>query len=706
MRGLQPGSIFNSRYEIKRQIGSGGMGVIFEAVDLSRGGLRCALKLLRDHREVDRRYQRRFAEELKLLTRLNHPHIVEVFDASSVEIGEESGGDTSPSERLYIVMELLHGESLGERLKSDRPLKLNKAIQLINQALSALESAHREGVVHRDLKPDNLFITLDDRGHESLKVLDFGVAKDLTSDLSLTASIDNAMIGTPHYMSPEQVKNEQVGAWSDLYSIGVILYQMIRGRPVFSEPKLEVPDEIKAFPKSFQLTWLQINSEAPPLQFESELDQIVKRLLSKEPTSRYYDARNLRYALRDWLTRHPDLGDTFVATPRSADQDSPLPPSSSLGLSPDHETPRSLTSITPQIDGVIKPHIISMSTPDELFSTLPPQTSPLQSTSQVNTTDDHTRIDPSSERAQSSQLDGSSSQRESSVTESLTSGVRAESVVTRKRAAGHETSHHSTHKASPTSRLTQPLTYVGAAVIALAALSFLALTRDQDAQPIQSLDDSSTSSERPQPSLVSQDESQTFIALKRSLERAAKAQLLHQAEVDVSLTPQQSTDLDQLLQDRTLEVKTLEGDAERLSTDQDAIRQAQLRHAFMLTWLEGSDAARRALLTLHDVKLTQLKLATSYHIYGLTLLRCALTKSRKRRQTLALKAFKLADRKLTRRVQLTESALAELDVRLTYYLELRQEKYASELLIRLQERGPLTGTQRSVLFRLLAGESR
>ena len=301
----QIGTIFNHRYLIKGKLGQGGMGVVFEAEDIKEDHRPCALKIIRAQHATSDRHQKRFDFERSLLTRLQHKNIVEVYEADQLS-------DPLADQQQIIVMELLKGESLKERLSRDPTMTVQEGIELICQALDALEWAHHEGIVHRDLKPDNLFLCQSDNGQPILKILDFGVAKDLESDIALTMSVENAMIGTPLYMSPEQVKNVGLSPSSDLYAVGVLLYQLIRGHAVFSQPELYVSDQLKMLPKNMQVIWLQLNVKAPALSYEQDLDRIVEQLLEKEPEDRVYTAKTLNQALKGWLESHSNYADRII----------------------------------------------------------------------------------------------------------------------------------------------------------------------------------------------------------------------------------------------------------------------------------------------------------------------------------------------------------------------------------------------------------
>ena len=215
MSQLKVGQIWQSRYLIEKVLGQGGMGIVYGAIDQHNDNKRCAVKILLKHRLKRLHYRRRLLAEIDMMQRLDHPHIVQVYDVF------KGDGQTDVP---YLVMEQLEGENLGELISRGDRITVRDCLKLIQQALSALEYAHRQGVIHRDLKPENLFLCSAADGQKYLKVLDFGVAKDLTSNLSLTASLDFPMIGTPHYMAPEQIRNQKAAPSCDVYAMGVIIW--------------------------------------------------------------------------------------------------------------------------------------------------------------------------------------------------------------------------------------------------------------------------------------------------------------------------------------------------------------------------------------------------------------------------------------------------------------------------------------------------
>lgn len=279
---LTTGDLLGGRYRILRVIGEGGFGRVYlaENVKLQRP---CALKVAR-FPSADQRLER----EARLAAVLRGPHVVRVFDVDHTEAGAP-----------YIVMEYLEGQSLAEWLATAGRASARVAVSWGLQICDALEEAHRAGLVHRDIKPSNLFLTRDEHGRSLLKLLDFGLARPVRpgGDQQVTAS--GLVLGSPAYMSPEQIRNDEVGPASDLWSVGVVLYQLLSGALPFSG--------------SNHAACLAAIVADPPVPLESHVREIdagllgvVERCLRKLPTERWPSANSLAEALEEVLERlHP-----------------------------------------------------------------------------------------------------------------------------------------------------------------------------------------------------------------------------------------------------------------------------------------------------------------------------------------------------------------------------------------------------------------
>jgi serine/threonine-protein kinase len=267
------------RYRLKRRLASGGMGDIWVAY---HPGLKrdVAVKILRDdHRNDSDNAVRRFEREARATADLLHPNTVRVFDYGATEDG-----------LLYYVMELLEGETLGAHVERLGPLPPARAVHIVGQAARALAEAHERGIVHRDVKPDNIFLTSLGGEHDFVKVLDFGIAK-ITSDSEAAMTGTGFLLGTPLYMSPEVLGGEQADARSDVYALGAVLYYLLCGRPPFDGDS----------PSSIILGHLSRTPLSPSIYLRTplseELEAIVMRSLRKEPSERYATAAEFALAL-------------------------------------------------------------------------------------------------------------------------------------------------------------------------------------------------------------------------------------------------------------------------------------------------------------------------------------------------------------------------------------------------------------------------
>ncbi|MCA9540405.1 MAG: serine/threonine protein kinase [Myxococcales bacterium] len=277
------GAVLDERYELTSVVGRGGMGIVYGALDRKLSGRPCAIKLLTGH-AGDPEENRRFERELDHIARLRSRHVVQVLDAGQL-----------PDKRRFIVMELLEGNTLAALLKREGPLSAERAIPLARGVLAGLAEAHDNGIVHRDLKPANVFIVQTRTGEEIAKILDFGIAKETSTDVEdLTGR--SMLIGTPKYMAPEQFKKQRADGRTDLYAAGLLLYEMLSGAPPFT-PHTRVPASIEQMPDEFRIGWLHVNQAPPPLRGFDAVWPVIERLLAKKPERRYEDANAVIEAL-------------------------------------------------------------------------------------------------------------------------------------------------------------------------------------------------------------------------------------------------------------------------------------------------------------------------------------------------------------------------------------------------------------------------
>src|SRR5215470_15549557 len=270
---IQIGAVLSGTYQITELLGRGGMGAVWTASHLRLPGKKVAIKVLLATSQSDESYAR-FRREADIATRIGHPNIVEVLD-----------WNTLPDGTPYLVLEYLAGESLGVRLLQG-PMPLDTTIDVVRQIGSALFAAHKAGVVHRDLKPDNIFLCpTDSGGHLSdhVKDLDFGISK--IKDSTTLQTQEARLLGTPQYMAPEQAlgKNQEVDQRSDVFALGAIVYEMLSGRPAFGGQTL--PEVVfKVVYEEPEPLAKVVPGGVPPVVTSS-----IKRALAKDPADRYPD---------------------------------------------------------------------------------------------------------------------------------------------------------------------------------------------------------------------------------------------------------------------------------------------------------------------------------------------------------------------------------------------------------------------------------
>ena len=299
----QEPTVFNDRYELHRQIARGGMADVFLARDLLLDRP-VAIKVLFDQFSKDQQFVERFRREAQRAANLNHPNIVSVFDW-----GEESG-------TYFIVMEYVEGRSLAEIIRTEGSIHPDKVAEISSEVAAALSFAHRNGIVHRDVKPGNVLVA----PNGNIKVADFGIARALANVQSELTQAGTVM-GTATYISPEQAQGIEVDPRSDLYSLGVMIYEMLSGRPPFTgeTPVAVAYQHVQDSPASLRAVGVSV---------AESLEAVTMKLLAKNPVNRYPTAEDLRSDLRRYQEGAHDLrpSNPSGVTGRTFQQPTPTSP--------------------------------------------------------------------------------------------------------------------------------------------------------------------------------------------------------------------------------------------------------------------------------------------------------------------------------------------------------------------------------------------
>jgi serine/threonine-protein kinase len=295
------GALVADKYRLERVLGSGGMGTVYEATHTFTDR-RVAVKLLHpafiDGESVT---MKRFLLEAKAAAAIQHPSVVEVLDAGMA--------DGAP----YVVFELLQGETLSSALAAGH-LNQGDLLELVSQVLEVLELAHARGIVHRDIKPENVFVCRGEGGVLRAKVLDFGIARRLDGPLAEGLTQQGAVLGTPYYMSPEQMEGASADGRADLWAVGAMLYRGLSGH---------IPFESRSYAA---LLVEVLQRGAPPLatrrpDLAEGLRRVVDRALTRDLSQRWQDAASMRQALLPFMRPRPSVG-----APRSVEQTAPAVP--------------------------------------------------------------------------------------------------------------------------------------------------------------------------------------------------------------------------------------------------------------------------------------------------------------------------------------------------------------------------------------------
>lgn len=296
---MQDGYLLNGRYQLLERVGSGGMAMVYRARDLMLERY-VAIKVLREDFTRDATFEERFRAEARSAANLSHPNIVTIHD-----FGIDNG-------RPFIVMEYVPGRDLKTLIKKRTRFNVEEAIPLIVQACAGIGYAHRAGLVHCDVKPHNLIVTSDGR----LKVMDFGIARALATISPEERS--DVVWGSPQYFSPEQAAGGPPSPASDVYSLGVVMYEMLTGSPPFHA---NTPTEMARLHRD--ATPHPVSEYVPDIP--PALEQIIMKVLSKEPSARYRTADQLGRVLMNFGTSQPVLAQPRTNGPVPVHQTQPPP---------------------------------------------------------------------------------------------------------------------------------------------------------------------------------------------------------------------------------------------------------------------------------------------------------------------------------------------------------------------------------------------
>ncbi|HNB24924.1 MAG TPA: serine/threonine-protein kinase, partial [Candidatus Melainabacteria bacterium] len=272
-------------YTVQERIGKGGMGCVYRAVRTA-DNRSCAIKVMHDVLKDDEQAVLRFEQEASAVINLSHENLVKAFAWS-----------TSPSGVPFLVMEFVEGDSLEQFLKKNTYIEAHEAIEIFLQVCTALTQAHQNRIIHRDVKPGNIILTVNESGSKTVKIVDFGIAKVRslsdrgTRDLTQTGEV----FGSPHYMSPEQCLGFELDSRSDIYSLGCVMYECLSGRPPFAGHN---PVQLIAKHLSAELPPLRICESTMSTNSNKKLEEIIQRCLEKEPADRYFSVEILANELR------------------------------------------------------------------------------------------------------------------------------------------------------------------------------------------------------------------------------------------------------------------------------------------------------------------------------------------------------------------------------------------------------------------------
>ena len=303
------GKVVDSRYRVMDVLGRGGMGVVYK-IEHQRMGKIAAMKVLHRDLAADKEVIGRFRREAEAVSRLTHPNTVQVFD-----FGTAQGA-------LYLVMEYVRGLDIGSLIDRDGAMTFDRAAPLFGQVCAALAEAHELGIVHRDLKPENILVTRTSSGQDFVKVLDFGLAKLAEREELSEVTGRGQIVGTPYYMSPEQIRGEEeVDGRSDIYSLGALMYKVLTGEPAFT-----ATSPVGVLTKHLTEAVTPPSRRAPGGKLADGVDDIVLKAMQKRPADRYPSVQKMLEeidALYEEVHEHSSSGRRAVRQSQALREEEP-----------------------------------------------------------------------------------------------------------------------------------------------------------------------------------------------------------------------------------------------------------------------------------------------------------------------------------------------------------------------------------------------
>ncbi len=306
--------ILNGSFRILQKIGSGGMGAVYKAMELHNSRM-VGVKILHPKLANRKDLVSRFGREARALSQLSHPNTVRVFLYGELEDGA-----------LYIIMELLEGKNLNQTVRSEGPFPIARALPILIAACGALDEAHKAGIIHRDLKPENIFLVQNGELRDFPKLLDFGLAKVGERQMrpgSVILTQEGMVFGTPEFMSPEQAQGKTLAPASDVYSLAVILYEVLTGKLPFEAKSAMDYIQMHVTGKPIPLNQRVVGMSFPPL-----LEQVMDRALAKRDADRFASAADFAVAMQAVLQGATALPPgAFASSPQPPPIAAPPPPS-------------------------------------------------------------------------------------------------------------------------------------------------------------------------------------------------------------------------------------------------------------------------------------------------------------------------------------------------------------------------------------------